>query len=71
MKASIITHVLPTAEEERLFGLIYQHNGLITSANYDSKSTFYKMEFPDSESRSNFSTAYETYKFREVKLTKV
>lgn len=71
MKASIITHALSTAEEERFFSFIHQYHGKVTSANYDSKSTFYKMEFPDSESRSNFSTAYETYKFREVKLTKV
>lgn len=71
MKASIITHALSTAEEERFFSLIHQYHGRVTSANYDSKSTFYKLEFPDQIARTNFSKAYESYKFREVKLIKV
>lgn len=64
MKASIITHVLSSHTEEDLFEFIKNFNGKVISARYDSKSTFYKLEFNDGEARSNFSKAYESYTFQ-------
>lgn len=64
MKASIITHALSEPAEEHFFVFIKNFNGKVISTRYDSKSTFYKLEFNDAEARSEFSRAYESYIFK-------
>lgn len=61
---SIMTNLLSTGEEERLFTFIYDHQGIIAAGSYRSKSATYKILFNDKALFRRFSADYINYTFR-------